>query len=110
MGELGKFFLQYLYRQVHPSKLLYTSPFIQKTKQRSPTLVPQSQQRFHKLQFLQNLSCQKFCWDQARLSSLVNKQVVLLEAVAATQGEGNRRECEEKEKGTTCEVKFLSFY
>ena len=42
-----------------------------------PTLVLQSQQRLHKLQFLQKLGCQKPCWVQARLSSLVNKQVAL---------------------------------
>ena len=41
----------------------------------SPTLVPPSQQRLHKSQFLHKVSCQKFCWDQARLSSLINKQV-----------------------------------
>ena len=35
----------------------------------------QSKQRLHKSQFLQKLSCQKPYWDQARLSSLVNKQV-----------------------------------
>ena len=29
--------------------------------------------------FLQELGCQKPCWDQARLSSLVNKQVVQVE-------------------------------
>ena len=45
-----------------------------------PTLVLSSQQRLHKLCFLQKLGCQKtgcekLCWDQARLSSLVNKQV-----------------------------------
>ena len=43
--------------------------------QRNPTLVLPSEQRLHKLQFLQELGCQKPCWDQARLSSLVNKQV-----------------------------------
>ena len=43
--------------------------------QRSPTIVSPSQQRLHKSQFLQKLSCQKPCWDQARLSGLVNKQV-----------------------------------
>ena len=37
--------------------------------------VPPSKQRFHKLQFLQELSGQKPCWDEARLYSLVNKQV-----------------------------------
>ena len=31
--------------------------------------------RLHKLCFLQKLGCQKLCWDQARLSSLVNKQI-----------------------------------
>ena len=30
---------------------------------------------FINLQFLQELSSQKLCWDQARLYSLVNKQV-----------------------------------
>ena len=40
-----------------------------------PTLFPPSQQRLHKSQFLHKMSCQKPCWDQARLSSLVNKQV-----------------------------------
>ena len=44
--------------------------------QRSPTLFPPSQQRLHKLQFLKKLGCQKPYWDQATLSSLVNKQVV----------------------------------
>ena len=33
---------------------------------------------FINLQFMQNMSCQTPCWDQARLSSLVNKQVKLL--------------------------------
>ena len=46
-----------------------------KTMTRIITLVPPSQQRLHKSQFLQKLSCQKSYWDQARLSSLVNKQV-----------------------------------
>ena len=40
-----------------------------------PHLILPSQQRLHKLRFLQKPGCQKFCWDQARLSSLVNKQV-----------------------------------
>ena len=44
--------------------------------QRSLTLFPPSQQRLHKLQFLKKLGCQKPYWDQARLSSLVNKPVV----------------------------------
>ena len=34
-----------------------------------------SQQRLHKLQFLQKQGCQKLYWDQARLPSLANKQV-----------------------------------
>ena len=42
--------------------------------QRNPTLVLPSQQMFHKLGFVQKLGCQKPCWDQARLSSLLNKQ------------------------------------
>ena len=39
------------------------------------TSVFPSQQSLHKLRFLQKLGCQKPCWDQARLSSVVNKQV-----------------------------------
>ena len=35
--------------------------------QRNSTLVLPSNQRFHKLRFLQKLSFQKPCWDQARL-------------------------------------------
>ena len=42
------------------------------------TLFPPSQQRLHKLCFMQKLGCQKPCWEQARLSSLVNKQVSIL--------------------------------
>ena len=41
----------------------------------SPTLSPLSQTTFINLQFLQELSGQKSYSDQARLSSLVNKQV-----------------------------------
>ena len=44
--------------------------------QRNSTLVLQSYKRLHKLCFLQKQGCQKPCWDQARLSSLVNNQVV----------------------------------
>ena len=43
---------------------------------RNTTLFPPSKQMLHKSQFLQKLTCQKPYWDQARLSSLVNKQVV----------------------------------
>ena len=42
---------------------------------KSPTLFPLSQQRLHKLRVLKKLGCQKPCWAQAILSSLVNKQV-----------------------------------
>ena len=42
----------------------------------TPTIVLPSQQMLHKLRFLQQLGCQKPCWDQATLSSLVNKQVL----------------------------------
>ena len=47
-----------------------------KSMQRSTTLFPPSKQRLHKSLFLQKLSFPKRYWDQARLSSLVNKQVV----------------------------------
>ena len=43
--------------------------------QRSTTPIFLPQQRLHKSTVLQKLGCQKPCWDQARLSSLVNKQV-----------------------------------
>ena len=49
--------------------------FFMRSILRESTLVLPSQQRLHKLSFLQKLGCQKACWDQARLSSLVNKQV-----------------------------------
>ena len=52
--------------------LLFISPHKQ-CRETPPVL--SSQQRLHKLRFLQKLGCQKSCWDQARLSSLVNKQV-----------------------------------
>ena len=48
---------------------------IVEAKKRKSTLVLPSKQRFHKLRFLPKLGCQKPCWDQARLSSLVNKEV-----------------------------------
>ena len=46
----------------------------------TPTIFVPSQQRLHKLRFLQKLGCQKPCWDQAKLSSRVDKQVVTLDA------------------------------
>ena len=77
MGELDWWLsaIACIEESVNTSKPINTFPFIQTSKQRSPTLVIPSQQRFHKVQFLQKLSCQKPCWDRARLSSLVNKQV-----------------------------------
>ena len=52
-----------------------TFPFLHASNSETLHLLLPSQQRFHKLCFLQKLCCQKPCWDQARLSSLVNKQV-----------------------------------
>ena len=46
-----------------------------KSMKRSTTLLPPSKRRLNKSQFLPKLSSQKPHWDQARLSSLVNKQV-----------------------------------
>ena len=46
--------------------------FFMQPMQGNPTLVLPSQQRLHKLGFLQKLVCQKPYWD---FSSLVNKQV-----------------------------------
>ena len=51
--------------------------FPMKAMQRNATSVLPSQQRLLKIRFLQKLGCQKAWWDQPRLSSLVNKQVVM---------------------------------
>ena len=48
-----------------------------KSMKRTTTIYPPSKQRLHREHFLQKRGCQKPCWDQARLSSLVNKQVAL---------------------------------
>ena len=45
--------------------------------QRSPTLMSPPQKGFLNPWFLQNMGCQKPCWDQATVSSLVNKQGAL---------------------------------
>ena len=50
--------------------------------QRSTIQFPPLNQKFHKSQFLQKLSCQKPYWDQARLSSLINKQVATIGVTA----------------------------
>ena len=44
-------------------------------RQNNPTKLPHHNKHFVNLQFLQELSCQKPCWDQAKLSNLVNIQV-----------------------------------
>ena len=54
--------------------LVYT--FLQVNNAEKHQLVHPSQQRLHEIQFLQKPSRQKPCGDQARLPSLVNKQVV----------------------------------
>ena len=84
MGDLGWSVYAFLREgkrkcsQVNPSdRLLYPFHFLQAAMQRSPTLVSPSQQRLLKSQFLRKRRCQKPCWDQPRLSSLVNKQVVM---------------------------------
>ena len=59
--------LSNLYHSKLPSK---------KAMKQITMLFPQSKQSPYKSQFLQELSCQKPYWDQARLCSLVNKQVV----------------------------------
>ena len=62
-----------------------------KSLKRSTNLFSPSKQRIYKLQFLQNLSCQKPFWDQARLPSLVKKQVAVetaVEAAVEAAGEG----------------------
>ena len=60
-------------------KPFYSTHFLssRKAMERSTSLFPPSKQRVHKSQFLQKLSCQKPYWDQARLSSLVNKPVAM---------------------------------
>ena len=64
-----------LCRQVNPSSIIspFSSPQASNAEQLHPSSL--SQQRLHKIPFLQKLSCQKPYWDQVRLSSLVNKQV-----------------------------------
>ena len=58
------------------SNLLYTFPFLQEINEGKHDPDSHHQNKvFHKSQFLQKLSCPKLYWDQARLSSLVNKQV-----------------------------------
>ena len=56
-----------------------TFPCLHANNAERPHLLLPSQQRLHKVRFLQKLGCQKPCWDQARLSSLVNKQVSYME-------------------------------
>ena len=50
--------------------------FLHDSNAEKPHQTSQSQQRLHKLCFLQKLGFQKPCCNQAGLSSLVNKQVV----------------------------------
>ena len=68
----------------HPSKPPYILPFLQKSNKENHHNISPLKKRLHKLRFLQKLGCQTPCWDQARLSSLVNKQVVLLSAFGVT--------------------------
>ena len=73
-----RLFIAFLEERECVEKLGRMSPpflFSMKTMQRNIALVLPSQQRLHKLCFLQKLGSQKPCWDQARLSSLVDKQV-----------------------------------
>ena len=63
------------WRQVHSSSF-YLPLCSRKAVKEAPANFPHKK-RLHKLRFLQKLGCQKPCWDQVRLSSLVNKQVVL---------------------------------
>ena len=42
---------------------------------------------FLNLQFLQKLNCQKPCWDRARISSLVNKQLCRERAIIGAEAE-----------------------
>ena len=62
-------------RILHPSNLFYRFPFLQESNEGSTTLCCPLKQSLHKSQFLEKLSCQKPYLDQARLSSLVNKEV-----------------------------------
>ena len=43
----------------------------------SPYLVPHNNKGFISLQFIQELSYQNPCWDQARISSLITKQLTV---------------------------------
>ena len=52
-----------------------TFPFLHASNFEKFHLLLPSQQMFHKLCSLKKPGCQKPCWDQPRLSSMVNKQV-----------------------------------
>ena len=58
-------------------KCISTLLFLHSNNSEKPKLLLPAQQKVPKLRFLQKLACQKPCWDQARLSSLVNKQECL---------------------------------
>ena len=76
-------------------------------KQKISTVVPPSQQRLHTLRFLQKLGHQKPCWDQARLSRLVNKQVVVQGARCSEQGtRGRVRSKEQSDLGGRWAVRW----
>ena len=62
----------------HPFEPSYIFHFLQKSNKDRNHNISLSKQRLHKLCFLHKLGCQKPCWDQTRLSSLVNKQVDLV--------------------------------
>ena len=71
-------------RQVHFSSFQVLSS--RKAMKMSIMLYPPSKQRLHRSQFLQKLSRQKPCRDQARLICLVNKQVGSAAPVACAAG------------------------
>ena len=56
---------------LHRPKLLFPFPFLQKINAEKHRSISSIKTKCS--QFLQKLSCQKPYWDQARLSSLVNK-------------------------------------
>ena len=68
-----------------------TFHFLHAINSNKPHLLLPSQQRLHELHFMQKLGCQKPCWDQARLSSLVNKQVETYPTRRPVQGKLNQK-------------------
>ena len=81
---MGSLYIAYIKKRkggdrsiLHPSRFSTLPLSSRKAMQKSTTTFTTSKQKLPKSQFLRIFSCQKPYWDQARLSSLVNKQVAV---------------------------------